>query len=113
MTSLATTTAQSPTKRRPSFSHLRFTLELLLNEVGKAFLMLDRFLDTGVCRQNTIGSVEGELRSHEIWEIQVDSFLKLDHAAKNQTSDGSHEVVPIGAFPFSGPQAGISWVLPG
>jgi hypothetical protein len=36
-----------------------------------------------VCRQNTIGSVEGELRNHEIREIQVDALLKLDRAAKN------------------------------
>jgi hypothetical protein len=35
-----------------------------------------------------------------VWEIQVDFLLKLDQAAKSETSDGSHEVVPIGAFPF-------------
>jgi hypothetical protein len=53
-----------------------------------------------VCRQNTIGSVEGELRSHEIWESQVDALPKLDRATKNQTSNDSHEVVPKGYFPF-------------
>jgi hypothetical protein len=57
-----------------------------------------------------IGSVEGELRSHEIWESQVDALLKLDRATKNQTSNDSHEVVPKGFF-LSGPQAGISWLL--
>jgi len=65
-----------------------------------------------VCRQNLIGSVDGDLRSHEIWEIQVDAFLKLDRAAKNQTSNESHEVVPKGFF-LSGAQAGISWLWPG
>ena len=56
-------------------------------------------------------AIEGELRSHEyqrelavgthkatitqrVWKIQVDSLLKLDRAAKSETSDGSHEVVP-------------------
>ena len=42
-----------------------------------------RDLSRLVCRQNTIGSVEGELRNHEIREIQVDALLKLDRAAKN------------------------------
>ena len=32
-----------------------------------------------------MGSVKGELRSHEIWEIQIDALLKLDRAAKNLT----------------------------
>jgi hypothetical protein len=29
-------------------------------------------------------TVERELRSHEIWEIQVDAFLKLDRGANKQ-----------------------------
>jgi len=73
---------------------------------------LARNVPLPVCRQNTIGSVEGELRSHEIREIQVDALPKLDRAAKNQTSNGSHELVPKGYF-LSGPQAGIDWPLPG
>ena len=67
-----------------------------------------------VCRQNTIGSVEGELRSHEIREIQVDALLKLDRAAKNQTSNGSHEVVSKGYFPFRstrGHQLAFAWLI--
>jgi hypothetical protein len=44
-------------------------------------------------------------------EIQVDSFLKLDRAVKNQTSDDSHEVAPIEYFLFrstGGPSAGCA-----
>ena len=56
-------------------------------------------------------AVEGELRSHEyqrevavgtqkttlpqrVWEIRVDSVLKLDRAAKCETTDESHQEVP-------------------
>jgi single-strand DNA-binding protein len=56
-------------------------------------------------------AIEGELRSHEyqrelavgtqkttltqrVWEIRVDSVLKLDRAATRETDDESHEEVP-------------------
>src|SRR6516164_3272524 len=56
-------------------------------------------------------AVEGELRSHEyqrevgvgtqkttltqrVWEVRVDSVLKLDRAAKLETSDENQEEVP-------------------
>jgi single-strand DNA-binding protein len=56
-------------------------------------------------------AVEGELRSHEyqrevvvgdqrtaipqrVWEIRVDSILKLDRAAKGASNDNNHEEVP-------------------
>ena len=56
-------------------------------------------------------AVEGELRSHEyerevavgdqktfipqhVWEIRVDSVLKLDRAAKRDSNDNGHEEVP-------------------
>ena len=56
-------------------------------------------------------AVEGELRSHEyqrelvvgtqkttltqrVWEVRVDSVLKLDRAAKLETSEENHEEVP-------------------
>jgi single-strand DNA-binding protein len=56
-------------------------------------------------------AVEGELRSHEyqrevalgtqttsipqrIWEIRVDSVLKLDRAAKRESNGDSHQEVP-------------------
>jgi single-strand DNA-binding protein len=56
-------------------------------------------------------AIEGELRSHEyqrelavgarkttltqrVWEIRVDSVLKLDRAAKREGSDETHEEVP-------------------
>ena len=56
-------------------------------------------------------AVEGELRSHEYqreltvgttkttisqraWEIRVDSVLKLDRAAKRESTDESREEVP-------------------
>ena len=56
-------------------------------------------------------AVEGELRSHEyqrelavgtqkttiaqrVWEVRVDSVLKLDRAAKGETSDENQEEVP-------------------
>ena len=56
-------------------------------------------------------AVEGELRSHEyqrelavgtqkttltqrIWEVRVDSVLKLDRAAKRETSDENQPEVP-------------------
>jgi single-strand DNA-binding protein len=56
-------------------------------------------------------AVEGELRSHEyqreiavgphttsipqrVWEIRVDSVLKLDRAAHRASNDDSHEEVP-------------------
>ena len=61
-----------------------------------------------VCRQNTIGSVEGELRSHEFWEIQVDSFLKLERVANKHNSTDSDEVVPIGYFLFEDHRRPIS-----
>ena len=56
-------------------------------------------------------AVEGELRSHEyqrelavgtqkttiaqrVWEVRVDSVMKLDRAAKRETSDEAQEEVP-------------------
>jgi single-strand DNA-binding protein len=56
-------------------------------------------------------AIEGELRSHEyqrelavgtqkttvaqrVWEVRVDSVLKLDRAAKRETSHENHEEVP-------------------
>ena len=56
-------------------------------------------------------AIEGELRSHEyerelavgtqkttisqrVWEIRVDSVLKLDRAAKRESTDESREEVP-------------------
>ena len=56
-------------------------------------------------------AVEGELRSHEyqrelavgtqktnltqrVWEVRVDSVLKLDRTAKRETSDETQEEVP-------------------
>ena len=56
-------------------------------------------------------AIEGELRSHEyqrevavgrqrtsiqqrVWEICVDSVLKLDRAAKRESNDDRHEEVP-------------------
>ena len=56
-------------------------------------------------------AIEGELRSREyqreltvgtqkttltqrVWEIRVDSLLKVDRAAKREASDGNHEEVP-------------------
>jgi single-strand DNA-binding protein len=56
-------------------------------------------------------AIEGELRSHEyqrevaagtqkttlpqpVWEIRVDSLLKLDRAGKCETTDESHQEVP-------------------
>ena len=55
-------------------------------------------------------AVEGELRSHEcqrelagtqkttltqrVWEVRVDSVLKLDRAAKLETSDENQKEVP-------------------
>jgi single-strand DNA-binding protein len=56
-------------------------------------------------------AVEGELRNHEyeralavgtqkttiaqrVWEVRVDSVLKLDRAAKRETSEENHEEVP-------------------
>ena len=56
-------------------------------------------------------AVEGELRSHEyqrelavgtqkttlaqrVWEVRVDSILKLDRAAKRETTEESHQEVP-------------------
>ena len=56
-------------------------------------------------------AVEGELRSHEcqrelavgtqkttiaqrVWEVRVDSVLKLDRAAKRETSEENHGEVP-------------------
>ena len=56
-------------------------------------------------------AIEGELRSHEfqrelvvgtqkttiaqrVWEVRVDSVLKLDRAAKRETSEQNHEEVP-------------------
>jgi hypothetical protein len=71
-----------------------------LGRNGACFRPTSAKPSTRVCRQNTIGSVEGELRSHEIWDIQVDSFLKLDRAVKYQTSNDSHEVAPIEYFLF-------------
>jgi single-strand DNA-binding protein len=56
-------------------------------------------------------AIEGELRSHEyqcelavgtqkttltrrVWEVRVDSVLKLDRAAKRETTEENHEEVP-------------------
>jgi hypothetical protein len=56
-------------------------------------------------------AIEGELHSHEyqreivlgiqttsipqrVWDIRVDSLLKLDRAAKNASNDNSHGEVP-------------------
>jgi single-strand DNA-binding protein len=56
-------------------------------------------------------AIEGEIRSHEylrevavgtqrtsipqrVWEIRVDSVLRLDRAAKRESNDDSHEEVP-------------------
>jgi single-strand DNA-binding protein len=56
-------------------------------------------------------AIEGELRSHEyqreltvgtqkttisqrVWEIRIDSVLKLDHAAKCESTDENHEEAP-------------------
>ena len=56
-------------------------------------------------------AIEGELRSHEyqrelavgtqktalaqrVWEVRVDSILKLDRAAKRETTEESHQEVP-------------------
>ena len=56
-------------------------------------------------------AIEGELRSHEyqrgivvgeqktaiqqrVWEIRVDSFLKLDRAAKRESNEEKNEEVP-------------------
>jgi single-strand DNA-binding protein len=56
-------------------------------------------------------AIEGELRSHEyprefsvgtqkttltqrVWEIRVDSVLKLDRAAKTEAADENHQEVP-------------------
>jgi hypothetical protein len=66
-----------------------------------------------VCRQNTIGSVEGELRNHEIREIQLDALLRLDRAAKNRAFNGSYEVVPKGMVFRStgGHQLAFAWLI--
>jgi single-strand DNA-binding protein len=56
-------------------------------------------------------AIEGELRSHayqrelavgrqkttlaqRVWEVRVDSILKLDRAAKRETTEESHQEVP-------------------
>jgi single-strand DNA-binding protein len=56
-------------------------------------------------------AIEGELRSHEyerelavgtqkttltqrVWEVRVDSVLKLDRAAKHEVSEENQEEVP-------------------
>jgi hypothetical protein len=44
-----------------------------------------------------------------VWEIQVDSLLKLDSRRQKRTSDGSHEGCPDWwHFLFTFPQEGIS-----
>jgi single-strand DNA-binding protein len=65
----------------------------------------------GTLSRGTHVAVEGELRSHEyqcelavgaqkttivqrIWEVRVDSVLKLDRAAKRESSEENHEEVP-------------------
>jgi single-strand DNA-binding protein len=65
----------------------------------------------GTLSKGTHVAVEGELRSHEyqrevvvgtqktiishrVWEIRVDSLLKLHRAAKRETSEANHEEVP-------------------
>jgi single-strand DNA-binding protein len=66
---------------------------------------------TGTLSKGAHVAVEGELRSHEyqrelavgtqktsitqrVWEIRVDSVLKLDRAAKRENSEGNREEVP-------------------
>jgi len=71
-------------------------------------------------------AVEGELRSHEyqrelavdtqkttitqrVWEVRVDSVLKLDRAVKREASDETQEEVPrYRGISFHIPQAGIN-----
>ncbi len=65
----------------------------------------------GALTKGTHIAIEGELRSHEyqreravgtqkttltqrVWEVRVDSVLKLDRAAKREASDENHEEVP-------------------
>ena len=65
----------------------------------------------GSLTKGTHIAIEGELRSREyqreltvgtqkttiaqrVWEIRVDSVLKLDRAAKREASDENHEEVP-------------------
>jgi single-strand DNA-binding protein len=65
----------------------------------------------GTLSEGTHVAVEGELRSHEyqrelavgtqkttvtqrVWEIRVDSVLKLDRAAKTETADENRREVP-------------------
>ena len=65
----------------------------------------------GTLTKGTHIAIEGELRSREyqreltvgtqkttltqrVWEIRVDSVLKLDRAAKREASDENHEEVP-------------------
>jgi single-strand DNA-binding protein len=66
---------------------------------------------TGTLSKGVHVAIEGEIRSHEyqrevvvgtqrtsipqrVWEIRVDSVLKLDRAAKRESNDNSHEEVP-------------------
>ena len=66
---------------------------------------------TGTLSKGAHVAIEGEIRSHEyqrevavgtqrtsipqrVWEIRVDSVLKLDRAAKRESNDNSHEEVP-------------------
>ena len=65
----------------------------------------------GTLTQRAHVAIEGELRSHEyqrelavgtqkttiaqrVWEVRVDSVLKLDRAAKRENSDENQEEVP-------------------
>ena len=65
----------------------------------------------GTLSKGAHGAVEGELRSREyqrehtvgtqkitltqrVWEIRVDSVLKLDRVAKREASEENHEEVP-------------------
>ena len=77
--------------------------------VTYAFGKLAEFV--GALAKGAHVAVEGELRSHEyqrevalgtqttsipqrVWEIRVDSVLKLDRAVKDASNDNSHEEVP-------------------
>ena len=70
-----------------------------------------KLADFGTLSKRAHVAVEGELRSHEyqrevavgtqkttiaqrVWEVRVDSVLKLDRAAKRETSEENHEEVP-------------------
>ena len=51
-------------------------------------------------RELAVGTYKATL-VQRVCEIQFDGPLKLRRAAKSETSDGSHEVVPDRAVPFT------------